>query len=295
MASPQRPQTPADHERAEDERLTQRAMLDACQTGDVLKLQQLFKATCVRKGDPPVEPHWISYPDKVEPVPASGPAATSSMIWTAVRYKQPETLALLLATYPEAHIQEAGLLKAAFAHPHLETFKLLHHHCPSIVTFDDFPCHETALMEACRGGNPLIPNYLLDNGADPNEGGIGFMGPLSYAVTLGQPLEFIIRLVNAGAHVLNFSVIDGIRQQRPDVVSFLLNRCWFECRMEGLRDALKEAHEMKNKETIALIEKQIKEENARRTRAEEEESSTEDDLWEMKEASVDKRWWRFWR
>ena len=56
-------------------------------------------------------------------------------------------------------------------------------------------------MEACRGGDPLIPNYLLDNEADPKEGGLGPTGPLFAAVELGQPLELIAKMIRAVARV----------------------------------------------------------------------------------------------
>ena len=48
----------------------QNAILDACEAGDVRKLQQLFKAVGVRHGDAAFEPFFG------EPVPATGPPPT---------------------------------------------------------------------------------------------------------------------------------------------------------------------------------------------------------------------------
>lgn len=111
MTSPQRPHTPADVKKAETDTKRQELMIDARKVGDMLRLLQLFEATGVRKSNLPVKPQWISYPDKVEHVPASGPATTSSMVWTAVKLqtiRNPRT--------PAGHIFQS--LHPAFAQPH---------------------------------------------------------------------------------------------------------------------------------------------------------------------------------
>lgn len=117
-------------------------------------------------------------------------------------------------------------------------------------------------MEACRNGDILLLNYLLDNGADLNEGGFPGAGSLFYAVKFEQLLEIIVKMVDRGASVTNAVLKEAIRKQRTAILEFLLKR-------GGLKDpqrALEWAHETGNKEIITLIqgqaEREMKPDNA---------------------------------
>ena len=231
----------------------QQAMIEACESGNVPDLQQLLQACGIRDGSPPVDPKY----GEPDPLP-SAPPPTWKLITAAVGHGQCSIVALILKTYPTVDLNRQSILEAALSKPHLETFKLLHAHSPSIVNYEFDALNTSLLMEACRGGNPLLPNYLLDNGADPNEGGFPGAGPLFYAVKFEQPLEIIVKMVDRGATVTNAVVNEVIQKQRTATLEFLLKR-------SGLKDpqrALDCAHETGNKEIITLIqgqaEKQMK-------------------------------------
>ena len=91
----------------------------------------------------------------------------------------------------------------------------------------EFESGETALMVACRDGasSPLLPAFLLENGADPNESGLGITGPLIYAVQYGQPLSLIDTMAEAGARVRNSALAVAIRAGRFDVARYFLDKC----------------------------------------------------------------------
>ena len=104
--------------------------MDACESGNTFRLQQLLYAAGVNQGDSAIDPKYG------EPNPKSGPRPTLRMIYTVLAHKQSSIVALLLATYPKVNISREGILEAAFASPHLPTFKLLHLHSPSTVSFE---------------------------------------------------------------------------------------------------------------------------------------------------------------
>ena len=66
-------------------------------------------------------------------------------------------------------------------------------------------------MEACRGCDPLIPNVRLDHGADPNIGGLGYIGALVSVVEHGKPMELIRKTVECGAIIRPIAVRMAIR------------------------------------------------------------------------------------
>lgn len=231
----------------------QKAMIEACESGDVPKLQQLLQACDVRDGDPPVDPKY-GEPDPL----LSAPPPTWKLVTAAVDHGQSPIVALILKTYPTVDLNRQSVLEAALAKPHLETFKLLHAHSPSIVNYEFDSQNTSLLMETCRSGHPLLPNYLLDNGADPNEGGFPGAGPLFYAVKFEQPMGVIVKMVDRGALVTSAVLNEAIRKQRTAILEFLLKR-------GGLKNperVLEYAHETGNKEIITLIqgqaEKQMK-------------------------------------
>ena len=222
----------------------QKAMFEACESGDVPGLQQLLRACHVRDGDAPVDPKY-GEPDP----PQSAPPPTWKLLTAAIGHGQFPIVTLLLKTYPTVDLNRQSILEATLAKPHLETFKLLHAHSPSIIDFEFDSQNTSLLMETCRGGHPMLPNYLLDNGADPNEGGFPGVGPLFYAVKFEQPLKIIVKMVDRGALVTNAVLTEAIRKQRTTIIEFLLKR-------GGLKDsqrALESAHETGNKEIITLI------------------------------------------
>jgi len=194
-------------------------MIQACESGEVHRVQQLLLTCDVKEGSAPVAPRY-GEPDP--PLPA--PPPTWRLIVAAVRHARSSTLALILKTYPTANLHRQDILDAAVANPNLETFKLLHAYSPSIVNFEFDSRNTSVLMESCRGGNPLLPNYLLDNGADPNEGGFPGAGPLFYAVQFSQPLEVVKKMVDCGAMITKAVLSEAQRKVGTPPSDFLLGR-----------------------------------------------------------------------
>ncbi|KAL8918714.1 MAG: hypothetical protein Q9208_007185 [Pyrenodesmia sp. 3 TL-2023] len=231
----------------------QRMMIDACSAGDLQQLQRLLSAAGVKKGDAPVEPKWIAYPEKLAPVPGSGPAATSTLLCEAVIHSHADILAFLLSIYPTAPVQ--SVLYDALAHPDQAIFKLLYQHDPAIVNHEFESQHKTALMVACTegAGNPLLPNILLDNGADPNEG-MGLWGPLVCAIDHGQPLSLIQKMIASGAWVRSVAVTAAIRARRLDALRFFLDHCTIYDQ-EILRQSLRrDVEELDDKESLRSVD-----------------------------------------
>lgn len=197
----------------------QQAMVEACESGQVPRLQQLLQAYDIEEHSAPITPKY----GEPEP-PPSAPPPTWKLITAAVRNARSSILALLLKTYPTVNLHHESILDAALANPDLETFKLLHAHSPSIVNYGFDSLNTSLLMESCRGGNPLLPNYLLDNGADPNEGGFPGAGPLFYAVQFDQPVEFVRKMVDRGAVVTKVVLKEANRKQGTPASAFLLER-----------------------------------------------------------------------
>ena len=220
MESAKLPESPEDEKtlRSEPQR-NQQAIIEACETGNVVELQQLLQTCDTKERSAPIAPKCG------EPKP---PFSTLLPVWelitVAVRHARSSILALLLKTNPTIDLHRQSILDAALANPDLETFKLLHAHSPSIVNYEFDSLNTSLLMESCRGGNPLLPNYLLDNGADPNEGGFPGAGPLFYAVQFDQPMEVVKKMIDRGAVMTQAVLKEANRKQGSPASDFLLER-----------------------------------------------------------------------
>ena len=106
--------------------------------------------------------------------------------------------------------------------------------------------------------------YLLEQGADPNEGGLGgHMGPLWAAVVEGQPVRVVEEMVRRGAVVRPLVVVEAAKRERGDVVGFLLGKC-------RLSDEQKEsvrriAQETGEKELLSIVDAGIRRNERTRT------------------------------
>ncbi|KAL6720629.1 hypothetical protein ACLMJK_002554 [Lecanora helva] len=226
----------------------QNAMLDACEAGDVPKLQQLFKAAGVRQGDSAFEPFFG------EPVPPNGPPPTATMVAAAVAHKQPAIVQCLLATYRNVHLDRSTVVEAVLANPHLPTLEVLHSHTPSIVNFQFQDTHATLLMEASRTDNPFLPLILLGLGADPSECNYSGVGPLSVALKYLQPFDVIRMLIEHGATITHNALEVAISRQSPEILRFLLDRA----RICQPKDLLEQAQGTGDKRIAALVYDRIK-------------------------------------
>ena len=231
-------------------------MLHACSTGDISELQKLFDAAEVMRGSTPTQ-------RTIDPIDLSGPPATSDLLHTAVTHNQPAVLQLLLKTYPSACVSTDVLLSSTFANPDLPTLEVLRRHDPSIVNYfmDGNDGLDTLLTDYCRSGDPLRPTYLLDNGADPNLGGLLYLwGPLLTAIVSNQPPLLISKMIECNAKVQSLHVTYTIRESRVDILDMILRHCqWtaYKCPRKGLEHSLREAQETSNREIISLTEKYL--------------------------------------
>ncbi|KAG8527935.1 uncharacterized protein KY384_006851 [Bacidia gigantensis] len=206
----------------------QEAILTAARAGDVPALQQHLTALGIQSPSSPIEPTWSRLPTfTIVLVPPSGPPATSTLLAAAIIARQPHSLSYLLTVFPDACI--TALLGTALSHPNLEIFKILYAHDPSICDHE-FESGETTLMMACRDGGTgteaaEVIEFLLENGADANESGLGLTGPLIFAVRYGQPLSIVEAMVGRGARVWNGVILEAMRAWRLDAAKWFLEVC----------------------------------------------------------------------
>jgi ankyrin repeat protein len=172
------------------------------------------------------------------------------MLAAAVRGYQDATIRYLFTIFPDARIQEPEL-RACIDIQDLAIFKQLADHArdKSEVIDREFDDRYTSLSMACLGEKPDIALFLLDQGADPNEGsplrGIG--GLLVNAIQ-----EQVIRkLVEKGAVVEKRHVYSAVQGRRADVVKFLVERGTGL----DLGTPLEEARKIGSEEIVALLEK----------------------------------------
>lgn len=214
-------------------------LIAACASGDITGLQILLHISIK-------EQH--SSPRDQDTLPAW------EMVAAAIERKQPTVVQLLLETYPQWDMCEVWILRVAFANPHLETFKVMHSHSPKIINMEFQSSNGNALIEACTGADPTIPEYLLDHGAWVNEGGCAGCGPLWAAVIQRQLAYLIKKMVHLGAIITGSVLNAAIDRQDPTILEFLLNRCFFK----DPDGTLQYATRTNNGEIIALVEKRAK-------------------------------------
>lgn len=104
---------------------------------------------------------------------------THEMLHAAVSGHNTPVIRAILEAFPSLCLRSDSLMYDVLADPDLTTFELLYNHDLTIGNFN-FQTHQGLWNEACRGGNPSIPIYMLDLGANPNEGGFpgrGHSGP----------------------------------------------------------------------------------------------------------------------
>lgn len=242
-------------------------LIAACASGDVCTLRQLLHLFDEKQTDSAV-------PDDLLPA--------WTMILTAVEQKQTAIIEILLSTYPQWNMCNPTLLRQAFANPDLKTFELLHSHNPSISNMEFQSSNSTALMESCTGGNPLIPNYLLDHGADVNDGGFPGQGPLYAAVCKRQPVTLVKKMVDLGAIITPAVLQAAIYQQQVSSLEFLLKVGSYD----PTNLYVQVARETKNEQIIALMETRAK----NLTKA---ERRLEADRARVKKAeSGSRKWWQ---
>ncbi|KAL1970838.1 hypothetical protein VTN77DRAFT_2672 [Rasamsonia byssochlamydoides] len=226
----------------------QKEMIDACASGDLPKLQNLFRQYNIKQGDHAIE--WGG----VEPEDLYGPPPTATLIEAAVAQKHPAIVAFLLSTYPDVQVYRSDIVHAALDNPHVETFQLLHAHDPSIVNFlfDDYLSN--ILTAACQSSDLQLAYYLLDNGADPNPNETMLGSALASAIWTSQPLELIVKIAERGGWITHLTFNQAIFAKRLDILRLFVDRCAdFEFRWLSVSALRKTALQTYNWRIISLV------------------------------------------
>ena len=231
----------------------QQEMLNACETGNLGKLMELFDAAGVSGPLLPTERGF-------DQIPRSGPPATSDLLYRSIQHHHSEILRFLLRTYPSTSVRSDIYLSPNYANPDLSTLRILHSHDPSIVNYE--LGHSTLLILYCREGDPHLADFLLENGADPTMKGFPLAFPLPIAIYSGQPSWLIEKLIQSGAEPDVTELTYAVEKQRMDILDLLLSHHQWRSSWHGARRNMKivlqKAHETANKELIKLVERRIK-------------------------------------
>lgn len=215
-------------------------IIEACAAGDIDKIKPYLEQCSIREpGHPNYNP---SHPPSYD------------FLRAAISHKKSSLLEYLLTFFPYVDLTRDVLLEAALQNPDLDTFRVIHSHNRGVVSHE-YDYVRNILMEACSGGNPLIPSYLLDHGANPEYGGLGgHGGPLESAVQHGQPIQIIKKMVEYGAYIREHHQYLALYLRRLDVLEFLLTSGSYDPRGK----LLEHARETGDKTIIALVEKRAK-------------------------------------
>ncbi|KAL9616767.1 MAG: hypothetical protein Q9160_008392 [Pyrenula sp. 1 TL-2023] len=230
----------------------------ACTAGDLSRLRLLLEAAGVKKGDPPVEYKRVNIFRGPSSFELHGPASTFSLIYRAVTHKHTSVLAYLLDTYPSARVKDESILYTACENPHLPTFKLLYTHDPSIRDTEFEATGVTLLGQACVSGDPTLPNFLLDQGADPRDGGCGiFTDPLECAVRYDQPVWLIEKMFEKGAVFRPKYMAHATEHRRVGVVNIFMDRCYADHVLAGSRALQDDIRQVGDEELTMVLERRI--------------------------------------
>ncbi|KAL8634727.1 MAG: hypothetical protein Q9228_007697 [Teloschistes exilis] len=217
-------------------------MLEACAAGDTDRVKQFVSDTNADKGG-----DWIYHADH---------PSLYGLMAVALYHRKPAIVQYLLQTFPKIPIDlhANGLLQIALRNPDLETFRVIYSHNPRVAYCEAMSGNDNTLTESCRSGDPVIPNFLLDHGVDPSQGGLFRNGCLRDAIQYDQPLDLIVKIVKCGGRIEENETMIAAQYGRIDVLRYLLSNGPYDLRGHLLRVA----HESGNKEIISLVEERAK-------------------------------------
>ena len=189
-------------------------ILRACSSGDLPTLQRYFSELGIAQG------HSLIYYAITHRRKPSEPPTTYQMVEAAVSAQQPTILSYLLITFPTVKI-DASIVSMAIEHASVPVFA-------ELLAYDRYVLHlqwnhgMTALAQACFASKTALALFLIDQGADVNEGVWLRLSTLELAVLAKQrSIELVRALIEHGAET------DGLMERwtaedRVDDVSCLL-------------------------------------------------------------------------
>lgn len=301
----------------------QQAMLDACRTGNLEQLQQLFSKHNIRQGDSPVKEGWIrdltaptSGPPKYirETALQRGPPPTDELIQAAVSAKKPIIILFLLKTYPKFNFWDSKVMDAALTHQDVDTFKAMYAHDKRVLQYDDHM--KTALTLTLEEEGPSLANFLLDGYACVNSIGWPCQGAaINTAISNGQQLEVIERILEKNLDGIGMScaVTFALQRGRIDVLKLFRDRGYLRREYlsdESLGTGLERARKWKIDKMVVFLEDCLEErrvqarteKSEQRERCEESKQNEAKDKVQYGEKSSSSeednggsRWWQIWR
>ncbi|KAJ2985384.1 hypothetical protein NUW58_g5559 [Xylaria curta] len=239
----------------------QKSMLDACSSGDVGLLGQLFVKHGIRQGSKSVSVKSAtasSFGTAPEEIAQPTLLPTHELLERAVVARQVDIVQFILSTYPSLSLNgvHEAFVRAVLKNPDAEVLRLL---CNRDRTFANFSMDcglRTFLTDACALPPPQavpILHVLLDNGANVHDGW-GPGGGALYAAIIGQqPREIVEKILSKMDNVSSRAIVPAIRQGDVDIVGALLEHD--HCRSSfDVKECIKEAKKRGDKSIMQLVE-----------------------------------------
>jgi hypothetical protein len=301
----------------------QQAMLDACRSGNLERLQQLFLKHNIKQGDSPVKESWIrdltaptSGPPKYirETALQYGPPPTDELIQAAISAKKPIIILFLLKTYPKFNFWDSKIMDTALTHQDVYTFKAMYAYDKRVLGYDDHM--KTALTLTLEEEGTSLANFLLDNFACVNDIGWPCQGAaINAAISDGQQLEVIERILekNLDGIEMSCAATFAVWSSRIDVLKLFRDRGYLRPEYlsdESLVRGLERAWKWKNDKMVIFLEDCLEERRVQ-ARAEKPEQSKKCEESKQNEAkdkvqygeksspgekdSGGSTWWHIWR
>jgi len=255
-------------------------MVEACKTGQLLELKNLFDEHHVKEGSEPIS----YYQAKQEGAPA-----TDLLFKAAISRGEQSIVRCLHSTYPTYDFHNPCIVRALGTTRNLDMLKLIHSYCPRIVSysFDDHRTSMVSLAIAQGPENRPFIHFLLDHGAiSMNDGGYLVHGgaELCPAIEYNQPIDVIKKMIPKTRFLIS-PLLMAIDHKRADAVEVLLPEDHTRRRQVGMEDYLQEplkaAQKTKDKNTIAVVERFI------------HKVEQQDAKEAAKKLRASKKWWQF--
>jgi len=244
-----------------DEDDPRQSMLNACSSGDVATLQQLFLKHGIQPGSKPIPTKSLP-PSPNAPhlggkaIIESGIPSTDELLQRAVAAKQVGMVKFILHTYPSLTLSQShGVVSAVLDNPSPSVLQALCDHDSNFASFSVDYCFRSFLTDACSRPPALIVpviHVLLDNGTDVHDG-----WPAGYAlwaaITGNQPVEIVSKILEKGGIVSSGCVVMAIRRGDADVVEALLSSRRVSARVEAEK-CVEESKKTGDEEIIAIVQ-----------------------------------------